>query len=158
MTSKKSRTAPQSEASPSSEASLRDRAGDALESAREKAIDAYGQARESAGNAGRKAGEKVGDAPMLALAGGLAAGAVLAALLPKSRVEQRVLGPVGERLSNAGRDAIGAAKEAGASKLGELNITRDAGAEIVKKVMSGLGDAARASGQAAVGTIRNDRD
>ena len=148
MTSKKAQTASQDDAS------LRERAGDALESAREKAIDAYGQARESAGNAGRKAGEQIGDAPIIALAGGLAAGALLAALLPKSKVEQRVLGPVGERLNTAGRDAVDAAKEAGTAKLGELNITRDAGADIVRKVMTGIGEAARSSGQAAVGAIR----
>ncbi len=148
MTSPKSRTPAQEDPS------LRDRAGEALGSARERAIDAYDQARESAGNAGRKAGEQIADAPILALAGGLAAGALIAALLPKSKAEQRVLGPVGERLNTAGRDAIGAAKEAGAAKLGELNITRDAGADIVRKVMSGIGEAARSSGQAAVGTIR----
>lgn len=149
MTSRKTQPAPQEDSS------LRGRANDALETAREKAIDAYDQARESAGNAGRKAGEKVGDAPILALAGGLAAGAVLAALLPKSRVEQKVLGPVGERLNTAGRGAIDAAKEAGTAKLGELDITRDAGATLVRKVMSGLGEAARTSGQAAVGAVRN---
>ena len=54
----------------------------------------------------------------------------------------------------AGREAIGAAKEAGTAKLGELNLTRDAGANLVKKVMSGLGEAARSSGEAAVGTMR----
>ena len=157
MTSPKSRTAtPKRDTESASSASLRDKAGDAIESARERAIDAYDQARESASAAGKKAGDQIGDAPILALAGGLAAGALIAALLPKTKVEQKVLGPVGNRLSSAGRDAIAAAKDAGATKLGELNITRDAGADIVKKVRSGLGEAARSSGEAAVGAVRKN--
>jgi len=63
---------------------LRERAEDAVESARERAIDAYDQAREGASKAKAKAGQQLGEAPLIALAGGLAAGAVLAALLPKS--------------------------------------------------------------------------
>ena len=156
MTSRKAKNSPTAPEVDSP--SLRARAEDAVETAREKAIDAYDQARSSAASAGRKAGEQLTDAPILALAGGLAAGAVLAALLPKSRVEQKMLGPVGERLTTAGRDAVSAAKDAGTAKLGELNITRDAGAEIVRKVMSGIGEAARSSGEAAVGTIRNPKD
>lgn len=133
---------------------LRERAEGAVDSARERAIEAYDQARDSASKARAKAGKQLGEAPLLALAGGLAAGAVLAALLPKSKAEQKLLGPVGGRLSAAGKDAIDAAREAGSAKLGELNITRDAGADIVRKVMSGIGEAARSSGEAAVGTIR----
>ena len=72
----------------------------------------------------------------------------------KSKGEQKLLGPVGSRLSTAGKGAIDAAREAGTAKLSELNLTRDAGADVVKKVLSGLGEVARTSGEAAVGTIR----
>ena len=134
---------------------LRDRAGDAYDSARTTAIDAYDAARDKAAATGRKAGDGVGEAPLAALAGGLAVGALLAALLPRTKVEDKLIGPVGERLAGAGREAVGAAKDAGKGKLAELDITRDAGKTLVQSLISGIGEAARTSGQAALGAGRD---
>jgi hypothetical protein len=94
---------------------------------------------------------------MIALAGGLAAGALIAALLPRSRAEQRLLAPVGDKLSESGRAAVGAAKSAGLDKLGELNLTRDAGQGLIQNILDGIGQAARSSGEAAVGAVRKSR-
>jgi hypothetical protein len=126
-------------------------------SARERAIEAYDGARESAAAAGRKASDTVADAPMIALTAGLAAGALIAALLPKTRVEEKLLGPVGGRIGDAGRAAVDAAKSAGREALSERNLTRDAGAGLVQKIVDGLGEAARSSGEAALGAVRGDR-
>ena len=60
-----------------------------------------------------------------------------------------VMSPV--RLAHA---AASAAKDAGRDKLAELNITRDAGKGAVKSLLDGLGEAARTSGQAAIGAVR----
>lgn len=139
----------------SSAETLRDRAADAYDSARERAIDAYGAARDKASETGRKAGDNIGEAPLAALAGGLAVGALLAALLPRTRVEDKLIGPVGERLTDAGRDAIGAARDAGKDKLAELDITRDAGKNLVQSLISSIGEAAKTSGQAALGAGRD---
>jgi len=124
-------------------------------SLRERAIDAYDSARERASVARSSARENFGKAPLLTLSGGLALGAVLAALLPKTRVEDNVLGKVGGKITDGARVAADAAKEAGREKLSELNITRDAGASAVQSLIQGLTDAARVSGQAALGTVRN---
>ena len=82
-------------------------------SARQRAIDTYGSARDSVAGAGRRATEGIEDAPLIALAGGLAAGALIAALLPRTDAETRALRPVGQRIRGTARNAAQAAKEAG---------------------------------------------
>ncbi len=122
--------------------SLRDRAGDAYDSARTAAVDAYGSAREKASAASVRAGDGIDEAPLIALAGGLAVGVLLAALLPRTTTEDKVLGPVGERLTGSARNALDAAKDAGRDKLNELNFTRDAGASAIQSIIRGVSDAA----------------
>jgi hypothetical protein len=65
-----------------------------------------------------------------------------------------LLGEVGGRLTDTVRTAAEAAKEAGREKLAELNITREAGKGAVQSLVDGLTEAARTSGQAAVGAVR----
>ena len=127
------------------------------ETAREKAIEAYDSARETAANAGRKAGDGIGEAPLIALAGGLAIGVLIAALLPKSARETQLLGGVGGRLTDAARTAADAAKEAGKARLDELGLTRDAGAETLKSILKGAGDATKASAQAALSAVKDTK-
>lgn len=120
------------------------------QSPRERAIEAYDGAR-------RKATGGIEDAPMLALAGGLAAGAVLAALLPASRKERELLGPVADRIKDKASDAVSAAKEAGQARLNELGLTRDKGGEKLRTILEGAGDAAKVSAEAAVTRLRGER-
>jgi ElaB/YqjD/DUF883 family membrane-anchored ribosome-binding protein len=134
--------------------SLRDRASDAYDGARERAIEAYEATRERASDAGTKARDGIGQAPLIALGGGLALGALLAALLPKTKAEDKLLGRYGEKITGGAKAAADAAREAGREKLTELNITRDAGTSAVQSLFKGLGDAARVSGEAALGAVR----
>ena len=124
-------------------------------SARQRAIDTYESARGRVTGAGRRAGEGIDEAPLIALAGGLAAGALIAALLPRTEAETRALRPVGDRLRGTARDAAQAAKEAGQSRLAELGLTRERGAETLREIFEGASDAARSSAKAAVGAARN---
>jgi hypothetical protein len=80
---------------------------------------------------------------------------LIAVFLPKTQVEDRVLGKVGGRITDSARAAADAAKEAGREKLSELNITRDAGASAVQSLVDGLREAAKTSGEAALGAVRN---
>lgn len=142
-------------ANPTSDApSLRDRAHDAYDQGRERAVEAYDAARERAIEAKAKAKDGIDTNPLLALGGGLALGALIAVLLPKTKAEERVLGNAGRKITGTAREAASAAKEAGREKLAELNITRDAGANAVQSLLDGLRDAAKSSGQAALGTVR----
>lgn len=124
--------------------------------ARQRAIDAYDGARESAAQAGRRVGENIDEAPLLALAGGLAAGALIAALLPRTEAETRALRPVGDRIKGSAGAAATAARDAGAARLGELGLTREKGSEVLRSIFQGATDAAKTSAQAALGTARKN--
>ena len=97
-----------------------------------------------------RATDSIDEAPLLALAGGLAAGALLAALLPRTDAERRALRPVGDKLSGAAKSAASAAKEAGTSRLAELGLTPEKGRETLRSIFQGAGDAAKSSAQAAL--------
>lgn len=97
----------------------------AFESARERTAAAYAAARERAGSAGRRTSEGIDSNPVAAVVGGLAIGAIVAALLPRTRREEEYLGPVGRRINEGAREAARAAREAGRGQLDELGLTKD---------------------------------
>jgi hypothetical protein len=121
---------------------------------RQKAVEAYDRTRDSVGQAGAKVTDALDEAPLLALAGGIAAGALLAALLPRTRAETDLLRPVGDRISETAKAAAAAAKDAGTQRLRELGLTPEAGKDTLKSIISGTGEAAKASAQAAVSTVK----
>jgi hypothetical protein len=114
---------------------------------RERAIQAYDDARE-------RAAETFDQAPLIAVAGGLAAGALIAALLPRTRTEERLLRPVTDRARETARVAARAAKDAGQTRLGELGLTKDKGRDTVRQIIDGAREAVRASADAAVSSAR----
>ena len=123
-------------------------------SPRQRAIDAYSSARESVSGAGRRAADTLAEAPLIALAGGLAAGALIAALLPRTQAETRALRPTARRITDSAREAARAAREAGNDRLGTLGLTREKGEETLRSLFEGVADAATASGQAALDAAR----
>ena len=138
------------------EPTLRDRADDVLDSARERAITAYDSARDGTASVSRMASDQLGEAPLAVIVGGIAAGAILAALLPTSRRERELLGPVTDSLKDKAAAAVSAAKDAGNARLGELGLTRDAGGEAIKSIFDGATDALRASAKAAATKVRGE--
>ena len=111
-------------------------------------------AKEAQGSAPTPANDALEEAPLIALAGGLAAGALIAALLPRTRTEERLVRPVANRAKETAKTAAQAAKEAGRSRLNELGLTPDKGKDAVRTLLDGARDAARASAQAAAGSVR----
>ena len=101
----------------------------AFESARERTSAAYATAREKAGSAyetaGRKTSQSIESNPVAAVVGGLAIGAIVAALLPRTSREDELLGTVGRKITDSAREAANAAKEAGKGQLDELGLNRD---------------------------------
>ena len=126
-------------------------------SSRQRAIEAYGSARDRVSGAGRRAGEALEETPLIVLAAGLAAGATIAALLPRTRAEGRLLRPVTDRARETARTAYKAAKDAGRGRLDELGLTPDRGSDAVRSILDGARDAAKASAQAAFGTVRREK-
>ena len=117
---------------------------------RQRAIDAYEGARE-------RAAGSLSEAPLLALAGGLAAGALIAALLPRTKAETKALRPAVRRVRKTAKAAVEAARDTGSDKLNELGLTREKGEETIRSLFQGVTDAAKASGQAAVDAVKNQR-
>jgi hypothetical protein len=117
-------------------------------SARQRAIGAYDSAR------GRTS-DTLGEAPLIALAGGIAAGALIAALLPRTRSETQLVRPTARRVKDTARAAAKAAKETGTERLNELGINREKGEQTIRSLFEGITGAARASGQAALDAARN---
>ena len=112
--------------------------------ARQRAMEAYESATDT-----------LGQAPLLALAGGLAAGALIAALLPRTEAESRLVRPTARRVRDTASVALKAAKDTGSDRLDELGLSRDKAEETVRSLLDGLTDAAKASANAALEAARN---
>jgi hypothetical protein len=115
--------------------------------ARQRAIEAYESARD-------RAADTFTEAPLIALAGGIAAGALIAALLPRTELETRAVRPTARRVKDTARAAFNAAKDTGTQRLDELGLNREKGEQTIRSLLEGLTDAAKASGQAAVDAAR----
>jgi hypothetical protein len=115
--------------------------------ARQRAIEAYDGARD-------RVSDTFGGAPLIALAGGVAAGALIAALLPRTRTEARLVRPTARRVKDTALAALNAAKDTGSGRLDELGLSREKGEKTIRSLLDGLTDAARASGQAALDAAR----
>lgn len=122
------------------------------ETARERAIQSY----ESRGSADERRGlaDTFSEAPLIALAGGIAAGALIAALLPRTERETNLVRPTARRVKETARAAYDAARETGTSRLQEAGISKEKGKATVQSLFEGVVDAARASAGAAYDAAR----
>ena len=93
------------------------KAADAYQSAKDRTSTAYAAAREAAGNVGQRTAERIDTAPMAAVVGGLALGAIAGALLPRTEREEKLLGPTGRKITDGARQAVNAAKDASREQL-----------------------------------------
>ena len=123
-------------------------ANEGLPSPRQRAIEAYDSAR-------GRAADTLGEAPLIALAGGIAAGALIAALLPRTQAESRLIRPTARRVKDSARAAFDAARDTGKQHLDDLGYTRAKGEESFQNFLQGLKDTARASADAAFEAVRN---
>lgn len=104
--------------------------------------------------AGKKAAESVEAFPVGVLLGGLALGAVVGALLPRTRQEEELLGSLGESINEKARGAATAAVDAGQAKLDELGISSNAAGKQVGKLIESIAQVAESAGSAAVDAVR----
>jgi hypothetical protein len=88
--------------------------------------------------------------PLFTLLAGLGVGALIAALLPKSRHEDKHLGALGEKLRTSTKDAATAAKDAGLAHLDTMGINQDAARSQAQWLMDNVAKAAKAAGSAAL--------
>jgi ElaB/YqjD/DUF883 family membrane-anchored ribosome-binding protein len=98
----------------------RGRAGEAYEAARTRTYSAYEAARGRASDVTRQATEQVAVYPVAAVVGGIAVGALLGWLLPRTRREEELLAPAGRRITEVARDAAQRGVDAGKQQIDEI--------------------------------------
>ena len=125
----------------------RSRAAEAYESTRARTSAAYAGVRDRASRVGQRTGERIEQNPMVAVAGGLAVGVLLAAVLPRSERESRLLGDVGTKLNDAAREAARSAADAGRAQVEE--ITETAATRVGEAVIGAVASATGAGGDKA---------
>jgi hypothetical protein len=116
--------------------------------ARQRAIEAYEGARDYAT-------DTLGQAPLLALVGGIAAGALIAALLPRTDAETRAIRPTARRMKSTAKAALDAAKGTGTQRLDDLGLSRGKAEDTIRKLLGDVAEAAKASANAALDAARN---
>ena len=132
----------------------RDYTAIAADAARDKANAVIESARDGAAAAKARAGDGIDTSPLIALLGGVAAGVLIGALLPRSEREAQALGPVSDKLGLLARNALAAAKDAGRETLDEMGLNKDNAREQVKSLFSSASKAAASAGAAAAETVR----
>jgi ElaB/YqjD/DUF883 family membrane-anchored ribosome-binding protein len=135
-------------------ASARQRTSELYGSARERASSAYATTRQGAARARQRTANEIDASPIAALVGGLAVGAAIAALLPRTKRENEALGGIGGRIQDTARDAANAAREAGRERLDELGITRDSARDRLTEIAR---DALKTTAGAAARSVRSTK-
>lgn len=103
------------------------------------------EAREAA----QRARDAIESNPLGLLAGGLAAGIIAGALVPRSERERQALGTLGARLAEGAIAAGAAARQSGKEQLSSALLSRDGAREGVAKVMESAVAAAKEAGTKA---------
>lgn len=91
----------------------------------------------------RQAAEQIENNPLALLAGGIALGAVVGALLPRLAKERELLAPVGKRIAEGASAAANAAREAGKAEIDAILPPRDAAKEQIGKIIGSAFSAAK---------------
>lgn len=116
---------------------------------REKASHALESVRDASRERARVTAESIEGNPVGMLVGGLALGALVGALVPRSQREKDLLAPVGKRVNETAAAALVAARDAGRAELDTLGISREAARDQVRSLVDGLLKAASTAGSAA---------
>jgi ElaB/YqjD/DUF883 family membrane-anchored ribosome-binding protein len=135
-------------------AQSRKKAEDALSKGKVKANDAVAATKASATKAARQTVEGVEKNPIVALVGGLAIGAIAAALLPRTQREDSLMGNMGAKVRQTASDAAKAARTAGKEQLDTLGVSTDAAKEQFRELASKIGKAATSASSAAADSVR----
>lgn len=143
----------------------RTKASETRNLARQKANVAIGKGKDAAtrsaeaskalaGKAAGKSGDTIDKNPLAMVVGGIALGAIIGALLPKSEREEKILGSAGKKLNSKAREVASAAKQAGKDKIETLGINKESAREQFRDLVSKATEAVKAAGQAASDAAR----
>lgn len=126
--------------------------------AAEKSKAAAARSVESSKQLAKKASKASADGidknPLAIVAGGIAIGAIIGMLLPKTEREKKVLGKAGKAINETAKRAANAAKDAGRAKVDEVGLGTDAIRDQFRDLVSKASEAVKAAGQAAANEAR----
>ena len=130
-----------------------DSAKDSLATAKAKTTQSTAAARAKASEAYEKGKGKTSDGidknPLAIVLGGIAIGAIVGALLPRTERETKVLGKAGKKLNKKARKMAEAAKAAGKDQVESLGLNGDALRLQFRELVSKAAVAVKAASQAA---------
>ncbi len=130
-----------------------DSAKDSLATAKAKTTQSTAAARAKASEAYEKGKGKTSDGidknPLAIVLGGIAIGAIVGALLPRTERETKVLGKAGKKLNKKARKMAEAAKIAGKDQVESLGLNGDALRLQFRDLVSKAALAVKAASQAA---------
>lgn len=106
---------------PENDNDQRGRAAAAIDAARERTLSAYETARSRSRDTARQVTDQLSVYPVGAVIGGLAVGALLAFLLPRTEREDRLLGATGRKLAGAAKEAAQKGLHAGRERAQALS-------------------------------------
>lgn len=127
----------------------RKKASEALEKGKDAAAAGVEQSKDLARQAKAKTNEGIDKNPLAIVLGGVAIGAIIGALLPRTQRETKLLGKTGKKLNKKARKIAEAAKVAGMSQVDTLGLNGDAVRAQFRELVSKAAVAVKAAGQAA---------
>lgn len=95
-----------------------------------------------------RASAQIENNPLALVAGGIALGVVIGALLPRLAKEKELLGPVGKRIAEGASAAAAAAREAGKAEIDALMPKGDAAKGQISKIIGTAFTAAKDASRA----------
>ena len=115
---------------------VRDRAAEVLEAARDRTRSAYETARSRTRDTARQVTDQMAIYPVGAVIGGLAVGAILGFLVPRTKRETELLAKTGKRLVEAGREAAQKGLDAGRERVDAVTgkVVREVGTAVREAV------------------------
>jgi len=136
----------------------RNKARSAIDASKSAAAKTLDTSKNISNNAKQKTGETIDKSPLAIVAGGVALGAIVAALLPKTEREKKVLGGAGRKINETASKAVNAAKEAGKAHMTEVGLNTENLQEQVRDIFQKSFDSAKVASKAAKDAIKKDGD
>ena len=116
-----------------------------IEKAQAKAGDAYQSSKQSVKKAATSVEKSAKDNPLAVVAGGIAIGAVIGALLPKTQKESELLGDVGKRITEGATAAAIAARDTGKAEFSSLKPDTSSAKDKAGSIAAHIFDAAKSA-------------
>lgn len=126
----------------------------AADTTRTNARKAAAATKSGATKAAKKTVETVDHNPLAAIVGGLAVGAIVAALLPKTRRENELVGEVGKKVRSTATHAAKTARATAKDQLDALGVNADSAKSQLRDVVGKVIEAAQSASSAAADTVR----